>query len=74
MEQIGGTVFQTTILNAGDFSGGNYQFRWYKVDPAGDILIAAINNNSTIEIDEPGEYYVVVTNLTTTCTGRNNFV
>jgi gliding motility-associated-like protein len=74
VEQIGGTVFQITHLNAGDFSGGNYQFRWYKVDTAGDVLIATFNNNSSIEIDEPGDYYVVVSNLNTTCSSVSNTV
>ena len=74
VEQIGGTVFQVTHLNAGNFSGGNYQFRWYKVEATGDVLIATFNNNSSIEIDEPGDYYVVVTNLNTTCTSASNTV
>jgi hypothetical protein len=39
VEQIGGTVFQITHLNAGDFTGGNYQVRWYKVDATGDIIM-----------------------------------
>ncbi|AWM13996.1 hypothetical protein DI487_09095 [Flavobacterium sediminis] len=74
VEQVSGVVYQTTILNAGDFSGGNYQFEWFMDDGSGPVSVATLSNDSTLEVSEAASYYVVVTNLDTNCEGISNTV
>ncbi|AWM14606.1 hypothetical protein DI487_12570 [Flavobacterium sediminis] len=74
VEQVSGVVYQTTILNAGDFSGGNYQFEWFMDAGSGPVSVATLSNDSTLEVSEAASYYVVVTNLDTNCEGISNTV
>ncbi|MEZ4854601.1 T9SS type B sorting domain-containing protein [Flavobacterium sp.] len=64
-----GNVFQTYWLQAtGNYSTGNYEFVWYDANDA----VVAITTVPQLEVNTTGSYYVLVTNLDTTCEGVSN--
>ncbi|MCO6175615.1 T9SS type A sorting domain-containing protein [Flavobacterium sp. NRK F10] len=68
VEQSSGTVITPYILDS-NLNNTNYTFEWY----FNNTLITGANDN-TYTANQAGDYYVIATNLYTSCIGTSNTI